>query len=78
LTAYDLTAQSDARQASRRQYVTLSDSHAVRLAVEEFDPARRAACVPATGVQLIDCSFLQEPEPVDYPPALRIGLRPQP
>jgi hypothetical protein len=56
--ANDLTAQPDARQAPRRKYVTLSDSHAVGLAVEEFDAARRAACLPATGVQLIDCRIL--------------------
>src|SRR6185436_15926524 len=58
LIAIDLTAQPDARQPPRRQYVTLSDSHAVGLAVEEFDPARRASCLPTTGVQLIDCRIL--------------------
>jgi hypothetical protein len=57
------------RQPSRRQNVALGDSHAVRLAIKELDAACRAARVPATGMQLIDCRILLKSQ--DQPLTLR-------
>ena len=65
----DLAAQSNARQAPRRQHVAFGHRHLIGLAIDELHAARRATRIPTAGVQLVDTSILLESQ--DEPLALR-------
>jgi hypothetical protein len=57
---HNLTTKPDARQATGRQHLPLGDCHPSGLTSDKFDTARRAACVPTAGMQLIDSRVLLE------------------
>src|SRR3954471_16676956 len=46
LIASDLATKPDSRKTASLEHVTLGHCHAVRLALDEFDAAGRAACIP--------------------------------
>jgi hypothetical protein len=58
--AHDLTAQSNARQPPCRQHVTLGDRHSIGFAFNKFDATRRAPCIPAARMELIDPRVLRQ------------------
>jgi len=58
--ADDLTAETHPGQALGLEDLLLGFRHLVRLAGEELDPARRAAGVPAAGVELVDPGLVDQ------------------